>query len=67
MNMMDQRLDQEYTHELNEYPYPGKVYVHYGERLCEDCLVGIGVLPDHSDQHHIRVITDFNWCYQRPF
>jgi hypothetical protein len=67
MDETDREYTEDYTTEPNEYPYPGKKYMHSGEAVCEDCLVGMGVLPDHPDEHHGRVIADFYLCYVRPF
>ena len=40
--------------------YPGKVYVHKGKVLCEDCLLEMGVMPDTADPYsvYINAITD---------
>ncbi len=37
---------EEFSDKPNEYPYPGKMFIHHGAFLCEDCLVGMGSTPD---------------------
>lgn len=48
--------DREFSEQPNEYP--GKVYIHKDEILCEDCLISMGVLPEHAASEHTRLITE---------
>ena len=37
--------------------YPGKVYVHKGKIICEDCLIGMGVMPDTAVPYSVYMKT----------
>ncbi len=56
MDAKCKKCDREFSESPNEYP--GKVYVHKGEVTCEDCLIGMGVLPDHVEADHTRLLTE---------
>ena len=47
--------DREYSDQPNEYP--GKVYVHHGEIICEHCLLDMGVIPDMADPAQTYLYT----------
>lgn len=53
--------------EFSEEPnlYPGKVYVHKDEVICEDCLVSMGVLPAHDRTEHTRLLTEIEMFTDR--
>ena len=55
-----------FTDEPTEYPYPGKIYEHRGEAVCETCLIGMGVLPDHKESSHARLLAETNWSFIKP-
>jgi len=55
MNVKCKKCDREFSESPNEYP--GKVYVHHNEILCEDCLVDMGVTPDTADPEKTYLYT----------
>ncbi len=65
MKVNCQKCGRPFTDEVNDHPYPGKIYEHRGEAVCEDCLIGMGVLPDHDRESHARLLTEAAWFYQR--
>ena len=54
-----EKCDREF-HEDKAREYPGKVYVHKGKVLCEDCLLEMGVMPDTAEPYsvYMKTITD---------
>ena len=55
MNVKCKKCDREFSEQPNEYP--GKVYVHHNEILCEDCLVDMGITPDTADPEKTYLYT----------
>lgn len=49
-----EKCDREFD-EAKATEYPGKVYVHQGRIMCEDCLVEMGVTPDDSESYRTWV------------
>ena len=47
MKVRCDKCDREFTDDPN--PHPGKVYMHHGKPICEDCLVDMGITPDTAD------------------
>ena len=62
MEIKCEHCEIEFSDQPNQYP--GKVYMHKGEAICEDCLVEMGVLPDHAEAEHTHLITQ-NLLYRR--
>jgi len=50
-----EKCGREFSDQPNEYP--GKVYVHHGKILCEECLVDMGVTPDTADPEQTYLYT----------
>jgi hypothetical protein len=54
-----EKCDREFK-EKEAKEYPGKVYVHQGKVMCEDCLIDMGVMPDSANAYAVytKTITD---------
>lgn len=50
-----EKCDREFNEE-EAREYPGKVHVHKGQVMCEDCLVDMGVSLNEADPYwtHIK-------------
>ncbi|MFC2005047.1 hypothetical protein ACFLUY_02360 [Chloroflexota bacterium] len=55
------KCDREF-HDDQAFEYPGKVYVHKGEVICEHCLIDMGVMPDTAEPYalYMKTRTDTN-------
>ena len=62
MKVKCEKCDSEFSDQPSEYP--GKVYTHHGEAVCEDCLIGLGVTPDHADASHTFLLTEMYRTYR---
>ncbi|MFC1847382.1 hypothetical protein ACFLW5_01020 [Chloroflexota bacterium] len=51
-----EKCDREF-HDDKAIEYPAKVYVHKGEVMCEDCLIGMGVMPDTAEPYSLYLKT----------
>ncbi|MEE8414441.1 MAG: hypothetical protein V3R96_07805 [Dehalococcoidales bacterium] len=51
-----EKCDREFNEE-EAREYPGKVHVHKGQVMCEDCLVDMGVMPDTADTYALYIET----------
>ena len=64
MQVKCKKCDSEFTDQPNDHP--AKVYLHQGEVICEDCLAGMGVLPDHLEKEHTKLLIQDNFYRMRP-
>ena len=51
-----EKCDREFK-ESEALEYPGKVYVHKGKVMCDDCLVDMGVTTDSAQPYYDYVKT----------
>jgi len=48
--------DREFSDQPNDYP--GRLYLHHGKVICEDCLVDVGVEPDSADPTSVNSVKN---------
>lgn len=65
MKVKCKKCNRTFTDKINDRPV--KMYTHKGEALCEDCLMGMGVLPDHDEESHNTLMTETIRYMMRPF
>ena len=53
-NVRCEKCDREFSPE-EAIEYPGKVHVHKGKVMCEDCLIDMGVSLDEADPYSTYV------------
>ena len=58
------KCHRKFTDKVNDYPV--NVYNHKGEAVCADCLIGMGVLVDHNDTSHDRLLIETARFWLRP-
>ncbi len=47
MRVKCKKCDREFSDRPNDYP--GRVYIHHGAVMCEDCRLDMGAMPDSAD------------------
>jgi hypothetical protein len=65
MEVECKKCHRKFTDRINDYPM--HVYNHKGEAVCKDCLMGMGVLPDHDAASHNTLLTETVRYMMRPF
>ena len=59
------KCKRKFTDKVNDRPM--KMYIHKGEAVCADCLMGMGVLPDHDPESHNTLLTETVRYMMRPW